>query len=275
MAKIDLKYPVYAIVAETDSAISYSGGKVLAKAITANINIETNDVELYADGAVAETDKSFSSGKVSLNIDDLPDFAKIDLLDYTEGAVVDAVIGTKELIASGAASPAFVGLGFYAKKVKNKVSYWRAIWLKKVQFAEPSDESKTKEKSVEFQTPTIEGTVMLAADGNWKEEATFSTEALAKAWLEGKCGLANKVATPASSVASGSYAEAQSVTLTCATSGASIYYTTDGTVPSATNGTLYSTQISCADPSNTCIKAVAVKTDYTTSDILELYITVA
>ena len=116
---------------------------------------------------------------------------------------------------------------------------------------------------------------MVDVTGNWKEEATFSTEALAKAWLDAKCGLANKCETPVSDVVSGTYADAQSVTLTCATEGATIYYTTDGTIPSATNGTEYSTSIACADPSNTCIKARSIKTDYTDSDILELYITVA
>jgi hypothetical protein len=64
------------------------------------------------------------------------------------------------------------------------------------------------------------------------------------------------------------------VTLTCATDSAAIHYTTDGTIPSATNGTLYDAAIACADPSNTCIKAVATKAAYANSDILELYITV-
>lgn len=274
MAKVGLKYPVYAPATETDSAISYSAGAVLAKAISANISIETNDVKLYADDALAESDKSFKSGKVDFGIDDLYDAAKVALLDYVEGATVDASIGTKELSAQADASPAYVGFGFYGKVKRSGTNRWRAIWLKKVQFAEPSDEMKTQGETPEFTTPSLSGDILKAVDGYWKEEATFSTEALAKAWLDGKCRLANKCATPASSVASGAYSDAQNVTLTCATSGASIYYTDDGTIPSATNGTLYSEAIALSDPSNTCIKAIAVKTDYTPSDILELYITI-
>lgn len=274
MAKVGLKYPVYAVLTENGSVVSYSGGAVLAKAIEASINIDTNDVKLFADDAVAESDQSFSSGSVKIGIDDLYDAAKVALLAYVEGATIDASLGTKELSA-GASTGANVGFGFYCKVIRSGLTRYRAIWLKKVQFKEPSDEATTKGEKVEFKTPSLEGTIMMASDDKWKEEGTFSTETLAKAWLEGKCGLANKVVTPVSSVASGSYTEAQSVTLTCATSGASIYYTTDGTIPSATNGTLYSTPIACADPSNTCIKAVAVKTDYTASDIQELYITVA
>lgn len=273
MAKIGLKYPVYAPATETDSAISYGTGAVLAKAISANIAIENNDVKLYADDAVAESDNSFASGTVTIGIDDLYDAAKVALLDYIEGDTVDVATGAKEL-SVGTASPAIVGFGFYGKVVRNKVSYWRAIWLKKVQFAEPSDELATKGESVEFGTPELEGTIMLAADGKWKEEGTFSSEAKAKAWLEGKCGLAAKCAPVVSSVASGTYTDAQSVVLTCATDSAAIYYTDDGTIPSATNGDPYDAPIACADPSNTCIKAVATKAEFANSDILELYITV-
>lgn len=273
MAKIGLKRPCYSPATETDSAISYGTGAVLAKAISANIEIENNDVKLYADDAVAESDNSFASGTVTIGIDDLYDTAKVALLDYVAGDTVDATTGAKEL-SVGATSPVYVGFGFYGKVVRNKVPYWRAIWLKKVQFAEPSDELATKGENIEFSTPELEGTIMMAADGKWKEEGTFSTEAGARAWLDGKCGLANKCAPVVSSVASGTYADAQSVTLTCATDSAAIYYTDDGTIPSATNGTLYSTAIACADSTNTCIKAVATKAAHTNSDILELYITV-
>lgn len=274
MAKIGLRYPVYSPATETDSTITYGTGAVLAKAISANISIENNDIKLYADDAVAESDNSFASGTITIGIDDLYDTAKVALLDYIEGDTVDATTGAKEL-SVGTASPAYVGFGFYGKVIRSKSPYWRAIWLKKVQFAEPSDELKTKGESVEFGTPELEGTIMMAADGKWKEEGTFSTEAGAKAWLDGKCGLAAKCGPVVSSVASGTYADAQSVTLTCATDSAVIYYTDDGTIPSATNGTEYTAAIALADPSNTCIKAVATKAAHANSDILELYITVA
>lgn len=275
MAKIGLRYPVYSPATETDSAITYGTGAVLAKAISANISIENNDVKLYADDVIAEIDSSFASGTVTIGVDDLYDAAKVALLDYIEGDTVDATTGAKEL-SIGTASPAYVGFGFYGKVVRHKIPYWRAIWLKKVQFVEPSDELATKGESVEFGTPELEGTIMMAADGKWKEEGTFSTEAGAKEWLDGKCGLADKCAPVVSSVKSGTYADAQSVTLTCATGGATIYYTTDGTIPSEENGMGYTTAISCANPSNTCIKAVATYEDegYKNSDILELYITV-
>jgi formylglycine-generating enzyme required for sulfatase activity len=65
------------------------------------------------------------------------------------------------------------------------------------------------------------------------------------------------VATPSFTPAAGTYTTAQSVTITCATSGASIYYTTDGSAPSSSNGTLYASAISVS--ANTTIKAAAFK----------------
>lgn len=191
MAKIGLKYPVYAVATETSSAISYANGAVLAKGITANIAIETNDVKLYADDAIAESDKSFSGGTVSIEVDNLANAAQLALLGYTEGNEIDASSGAKELKASGTDSPAYVGFGFYGKKVVSGSNYYRAIWLKKVQFSDPADEMKTKGESVEFGTTTLEGTIMVAADGYWKEEATFDTEAEAVAYLNGKSGISS------------------------------------------------------------------------------------
>ena len=53
----------------------------------------------------------------------------------------------------------------------------------------------------------------------------------------------------------GVYSAAQSVTLSCATSGATIRYTTDGSTPSETAGTVYSSAVSIT--STTHLKAIA------------------
>jgi len=186
MVKIGLKYPVYALATETASAISYANGAVLGKGIKADIKINSNDVKLFADDGLAEIDRSFKDGSITVDTDDLTDAVKIALLGNVEGATVDASIGTKEISALGNVTPGYVGFGFYGKKIVAGVTRWRAIWLKKVQFTEPDDNNKTKGESPEFQTPTLEGAIMVAADGKWKEEGTFSTEANAKLWLEGK-----------------------------------------------------------------------------------------
>lgn len=64
------------------------------------------------------------------------------------------------------------------------------------------------------------------------------------------------VATPRFSVAAGTYHSAQTVAINCGTSGASIYYTLDGTTPSASS-TAYTAPLNIA--TTTTVKAIAVK----------------
>ena len=73
-----------------------------------------------------------------------------------------------------------------------------------------------------------------------------------------------QVATPTFTPAAGEYNAAQSVEIACATDGATIYYTTDGTAPTAAS-TAYTTAIAVG--STMTIKAIAVKENMTDSEI--------
>lgn len=72
------------------------------------------------------------------------------------------------------------------------------------------------------------------------------------------------VATPTFSPEAGTYTEAQNVTISCATSGATIYYTTDGTTPD-TLSSVYSTPINISE--TTTVKAIAVKEGLDDSEV--------
>lgn len=92
--------------------------------------------------------------------------------------------------------------------------------------------------------------------------------------LENEFGLKNPataatsmVATPVISLAPGEYTGAQIVTVSCATPGVNIYYTVDGSTPSATNGTLMNGVISIA--SSATLKVVAVKPGMIDSAVAE------
>lgn len=73
-----------------------------------------------------------------------------------------------------------------------------------------------------------------------------------------------KVATPRFSPAAGGVPSGTTVTITCATEGAVIHYTTDGTAPTASSPT-YSSPI--AITADTTIKAIAVKTGMDNSSV--------
>ncbi len=70
------------------------------------------------------------------------------------------------------------------------------------------------------------------------------------------------VATPTFSPAGGTFTSAQNVTISCATDGATIHYTTDGTTPTESSPT-YSAPIRIS--ATTTIKAIAVKSGWTNS----------
>jgi Chitobiase/beta-hexosaminidase C-terminal domain/PQQ enzyme repeat len=77
--------------------------------------------------------------------------------------------------------------------------------------------------------------------------------------------LNNTVAAPTFSPGGGTYSSAQSVTISTSTSGASINYTTDGSTPSPTHGTAYSSPVNIS--STTTLQAIAFKSGMNNSTV--------
>ena len=71
--------------------------------------------------------------------------------------------------------------------------------------------------------------------------------------------------------ASGEFENNTTVTISCDTVGAEIYYTTDGSIPSETNGNLYSS--SFVITTSTTIKAIALKDGYYPSEVVSKRLT--
>jgi uncharacterized repeat protein (TIGR01451 family) len=80
-----------------------------------------------------------------------------------------------------------------------------------------------------------------------------------------------QAATPVFSVGSGSYATAQTVTITDATQGATIYYTTNGTIPTNAS-TPYSGAITVS--SNETLEAIAIAANYSSSAVASATFTI-
>jgi hypothetical protein len=77
-----------------------------------------------------------------------------------------------------------------------------------------------------------------------------------------------KVATPTASPAAGLVDTGTEITLSTSTGGAAIRYTTDGTNPTSTTGTVYSASSKPVITVNATIKAIAYKEGMTGSDVL-------
>ena len=93
--------------------------------------------------------------------------------------------------------------------------------------------------------------------------ATAIQEILSWTYTPGS-GTTSPAATPTFSPAAGTYTSAQSVTISDTTSGAAIYYTTNGTTPT-TSSTKYSAPVSVG--STETIQAIAVASGYTNSAV--------
>lgn len=196
MATIGLSKPYYAIYAEAGGVVSYSDGAVMGKATEANISIETTeDNNLYGDNGLAETDRRFANGTLTLSTTDLSQEVSKAILGLTEQAItgIDGVTDTsvKELVYDDGQVTPYLGVGFIIKKKVNGAYKWRGVVLPKVMFSVPEDAATTQGESIEWQTPELTGTIMRddSATHVWKKEATFTTEAQAEAYIKARLGI--------------------------------------------------------------------------------------
>lgn len=151
MATIGLDKLFYSKITEdADGNETYATPVSLAKAMTAELSIELAEATLYADDGAAEVVKEFQSGTLTLGVDDIG----VSVAEDLTGAKIDS---NKVLISTGEDGGCPVAVGFRAKKANGKYRYF---WLYRVKFGIPATNLTTKGESIEFSTPSIEGTVM-------------------------------------------------------------------------------------------------------------------
>ena len=196
MAVIGLSKPYYGIYSATGNAVSYANGAVMGKATEANIEIDTTeDNNLYADNAIAETDRSFAGGTLTLSTDDLSQEVAKAILGLTETAItgIEGVTDTsvKEMVYDDTQNTPYLGVGFIVKKKVGGAYKWRAVVLSKVMFSVPADAATTQGESIEWQVPELSATIMRddSATHTWKREATFTTEAQAEAYIKARLNI--------------------------------------------------------------------------------------
>lgn len=178
MARIGLDNFLYGILTEgQDGTPTYGVAKKPGKAISCSVSISNNSASLYADNGLAESDTSFQSGTVSMELDNADITTQANLLGHSIDAGTGAMIKNANDIAP------YVGFGRIITKMVNGNYQYTVKFLHKVKFSEPSQDNATKGESVEFGTTTIEGVVSTLASGKWSTEATFDTKTEAQTYL--------------------------------------------------------------------------------------------
>lgn len=193
MATIGVSKPYYGVYKNTDGVISYTGGAVFAKAVEFNATIESSDDNnLYADNMIAESDRSFAGGTISVTTDEISQTAAAAILGITADTIT---IGTEtnisELVYDDDMAAPDLGFGIIIKKKVSGVDKYRAVFFHKIKFNIPEDAAVTQGETIEWQTPKIDGIIMRddSAKHGWKSEVTVDTEATAIAYLKQKLGI--------------------------------------------------------------------------------------
>lgn len=187
---------VYPVAAPVDAytpytGITYDDGFVVAEARGATINWETEDGEFYGDDVLLDTANGVLGYTLDFEASGLKDSVRVGLL----GEVKDS---SDAYHITGKSAPD-VGFGFIRvmrdDSSGSTVTTYEAWWFHKLKFGMPNEESRTKERRIEWRAPTISGRgtgVFLTAgaeDPDFAEHKDFATMALAKAYLNGKAGI--------------------------------------------------------------------------------------
>lgn len=165
----------YAVMQEQDGVEGYKKPKKMAEAMSADLSVNVAEGKLFADDALSEDVKKFTSGMIKLGIKDLIAAVVAELL----GQKVD---GNNVVWAGGDDEPPYVAIGFRAKKTGGQFKY---VWLLKCKFKVPSEKYQTEGESITFNTPEIEGTIMLNKDNRWKADIVAKeTDEVAQTWFD-------------------------------------------------------------------------------------------
>lgn len=191
MAFVGLLYAVAApIQTEADGqAITYGKGQVIGGMMTAEISYTRNSNPLYADDRVMEEDNSITGGTIKMGVDDVNDDARVMML----GDVKEGDAGEEIYHETGESAP-YVGTGYIRVRRKDNKTNYIAYWVHKAIFGIGTESAKTKGQNIEWQTPTLEGSIMgvknnAALQTRFRERRTFTKESEARTWLNKKAGI--------------------------------------------------------------------------------------
>ena len=166
----------------------YTTPATLAGAISSSVSLNIAEAKLHADDVLKDKVTEFTDGTITLGIDEDDDAIFSPLLgqsteNYTVGTGQSAK--TTTVYKSNVDDvPKYVGFGQVVPKRINGAQKWKVEWFPKVQFKPYHVDANTKGDSVEFGTPSVEGTCFANKNGDWRKRATFDTEDEANTFLD-------------------------------------------------------------------------------------------
>ena len=188
---VGMVYPVCAPVATytPGTSITYSAGSVVSEARGATVNWDRADGEFYGDDILLDSD----NGVLGYTID----FEPAGLSDAIRKTLLGETQGTSEYSITDAAAP-YVGFGYIRVMRDNSsgtvVTNYEGWWYYRVQFSVSSEETRTKERNIEWRVPTLSGrgTGIRLSSGDtvtFAVHETFETYEAAKTWLNSKASI--------------------------------------------------------------------------------------
>ena len=182
MAQIGLKNLFAAEITEdADGNESYGSPFRLAKAISADLSVNSSNATLYADDGADVDITEFVNAQLTLNVNDISHANAARLT----GAEVDA---NGVLVSASENQPKAFAIGFQSKSARGGDIF---VWFYRVKFAIPNQSLQTKGDSIAFSTPSIVGTVSRRnkVDANdlhpWKAQVKDGDAGVSSATISG------------------------------------------------------------------------------------------
>lgn len=189
---VGMVYPVCAPVATytPGTGVTYSAGSVVSEARSASISWDRADGEFYGDDILLDSDNGVLGYTIDFEPAGLQDAIRATLLGET-------VLNTSEYNITDAAAP-YVGFGYVRVMRDNStgtvITTYEAWWYYRVQFSVNSEETRTKERNIEWRVPTLSGRgtgVQLDSSDTltFAVHKSFETMSDAKTWLNSKASI--------------------------------------------------------------------------------------
>ena len=182
---VGMMYPVWApLTAHTDGSMpTYGTGRVIQEARNATVTKTYNNNPLYGDDRIVDDDNGLTELTISFEPTGLNDEDRKVLFaedDYGTSGASGQWVSDNE-------TP-WGGFGYMRRMRDNGTRKWEAWFTLKIKFQEESQATSTKEGSITWGTPTLNGRAAgLYVDSSdklrYQLHDTFDTAAAAKAWL--------------------------------------------------------------------------------------------